>query len=161
MIGERKINFLQPESLTIDTALSSDEVRKKLLEVTSLNSTQYRADKMFRGEIKTSSFEIYRMFKGHNSFAAIVKGEIYQDPNGYGSTVKIIIDSPSSIKIVGIILSIQGFLVVPIIVFGAIFSGDLFIISIVICLGCFFYFLAQAFKNERAWAKREVQQLLH
>ncbi len=104
---------MQPEKFTINTTLSPDKVRRKLLEVTLLYSTQYQADKMFRGEIKNSSFEIYRMFKGHNSFVAIAKGEILPDPDSIGSIIEITLGSPTSVRIVGIMMSIEGFLFFP------------------------------------------------
>jgi hypothetical protein len=156
-----KINFMQPEKFTINTALSPDEVRRKLLEVTLLYSTQYQADKMFRGEIKNSSFEIYKMFKGHNSFTAIAKGEIQQDLNGSGSIVKITLGSPNSIRIVGILMSIQCAFICSVILLGGILNRDLVLIMIAFGGGALFYlFMTQPFKSGRVWAKRELQQLL-
>ena len=161
MTGEKKINFLQPENFIINTALSPDEVRRKLLEVTSLYSNQYRADKMFRGEIKNSSFEIYRMFRGYNSFAALAKGKIQQDPNGSGSIVEITMGPSSSVRVVVIFVSIQGSFILSFSLLAGILIGDLPVILRSLVGGAFLYlFLTQGFKVGRARIKAELQELL-
>jgi hypothetical protein len=161
MNGDKKINFLQSESFTINTTLSPGEVRRKLLDATSLNSTQYRADKMFRGEIKNSTFEIYRMFKGYNSFAALAKGEIHQDPNSSGSIIKITMDPSSSVRIVVNFISGVGVFIYSFSLLSGIFTGDLSIILRTLGGGAFFYlFFTQGFKAGRARIKTELQELL-
>jgi hypothetical protein len=156
-----KINFMQPEKFTINTALSPDEVRRKLLEVTLLYSTQYQADKMFRGEIKNYSFEIYRMFKGYNSFAAIAKGEIQQDSSGSSSIVKITMGSSPSVKAVEIFISIQVSFIYFFSLLAGILTKNSFIILNTLAGGAFFYlFSTQGFKVGRARLKAELQGLL-
>jgi hypothetical protein len=116
---------------------------------------------MFRGEIKNSSFEIYRMFQGHNSFAATAKGEIQKDPNGSGSIIEITLDSPKSVRIVFNLIRGVGFFLFSIQLLAGILIRDLSLILITLGGGAFFYlFFTQGFKVGRARIKAELQQLL-
>ena len=155
------MRFSLYENLTINTALSPDEVRVRLLDVTSLNSTQYREDKMFRGEIKNSSFEIYRMFKGRNSFAALAKGKIQQDPNGSGSIIEIKMGPPNSSRIVFNLIKGVVFFLFSFQLLAGILTRDLSVILITVAGGAFFYlFFTQGFKVGKARIRAELQELL-